>query len=115
MKSYTVYDVVKAEHNLEPLECIYCHSNEVIYDQYVRDGYCGNCGSWQFEPMDILKESAEESLEFRGHELDEWEYINDHTSRMVCPVCQAQVTVNTRPLPNEIDIGGAAVALTCED
>lgn len=31
----------------------------------------------------------------------------------VCIRCEAQVSCNTRPRPNEIDIGGDAVAINC--
>lgn len=45
----TVYDVINAECTLTPLTCIHCGSNEVEYHQYIGDGYCGDCGSWQLE------------------------------------------------------------------
>jgi hypothetical protein len=46
---YTVHDVIKAEHNLEPIVCLYCGSNEVTFHQYVCNGdaYCADCGKWQ--------------------------------------------------------------------
>ena len=49
-KVYTVYDILRAECNLEPLVCLHCkHIGEVIYDQYIGDGYCQWCGKWQLE------------------------------------------------------------------
>ena len=47
MKTYDVQDIIDAECNLEPLECRYCHSLEVIYHQYIGDAYCQECGRWQ--------------------------------------------------------------------
>ena len=32
----------------------------------------------------------------------------------VCETCGAGVSISTRPLPNEIDIGGSAVAVNCD-
>jgi hypothetical protein len=48
-KTYTVYDVLKAECTLEPLYCIHCGSFEVMYFQYIHDAFCEKCGSWQLE------------------------------------------------------------------
>lgn len=61
-----------------------------------------------------LKQSATESTKFRGHSLSEWD---DHNgcSFAKCLKCGKQVTVLTRPLPNDINIGGEAVALGCLD
>lgn len=47
--SYTVYDVIEAEHNLEPLVCVYCGSKETTYHDYAADAYCSTCGRWQSE------------------------------------------------------------------
>lgn len=32
----------------------------------------------------------------------------------VCKICGKRVVIMPKPLPNEIDIGGEAVALNCE-
>ena len=48
---YTVYDILEAEHYLEPLRCIHCGAvGYVVYLQYVEDGQCEWCGEWQLEP-----------------------------------------------------------------
>ena len=44
---YDVQDIIDREYNLEPLECRYCHSLEVTFDQYIKDAYCAECGKWQ--------------------------------------------------------------------
>ena len=49
MKTFTVYDILSAEVNLEPLICLHCGSIEVIFDQYVSDAYCQGCGKWQLD------------------------------------------------------------------
>lgn len=49
-KVYTVHDIHIAECNLEPIICLHCGQiGEVIYDQYIGDGYCQVCGKWQLE------------------------------------------------------------------
>ena len=49
MRTYDVQDIIDAEYNLEPLECRYCHSLEVVYHQYIGDAYCQECGRWRLE------------------------------------------------------------------
>lgn len=67
-----------------------------------------------------LKREAEQACYFRRHTMMEpWE---DHDTRdggregahAVCLDCGMTVSVLTKPSPNEIDVGGKAVALTCE-
>jgi hypothetical protein len=62
-----------------------------------------------------LMDSAERSTESRGHTLGTWK-VNKWKSQAVadCEVCGAGVVVNTHPMPNDIDIGGRAVAVPCE-
>ena len=48
-KTYDVQDVINAECNVEPLECRYCGSLEVVYHQYIGDASCEECGEWQLE------------------------------------------------------------------
>jgi hypothetical protein len=59
-KTYTVYDVIRAEYTLEPLKCIHCDSTEAIeYAQYIGDAYCAVCGKWQLE----------EAIEYYDHKI----------------------------------------------
>lgn len=65
--------------------------------------------------IDRLKKSAKESAEWRGHIMGKFETRGDNGAVSVCQVagCNAQVVVNTRPMPNQIDIMGDAVAVDC--
>ena len=70
-----------------------------------------------------LRASCTESLEFRGHDTEanwselvkptksnSWRAVWDYT----CPDCGLDASIDTRPAPNGIDIGGPAVALSCQ-
>lgn len=46
---YKVYDVLRAEYNLEPLACLASHSNEVVFLHYAGDTACQDCGHWRLE------------------------------------------------------------------
>lgn len=63
--------------------------------------------------VEQLMAKAEGSTTFRGHELRPWivDGTRAHTS---CIECGMYVNVDTSPPPNGIDIGGSAVAMTCE-
>ena len=58
---------------------------------------------------ETLKREATETANRRGHTLT-WENFSDKWALGSCD-CGAEVTVRTNPLPNEIDIGGDAVAI----
>lgn len=68
-----------------------------------------------------LKKEAREAATWRGHDLGRFETSGFWTAgdRFVAtaecktPGCDAQVTVNTNPAPNQIDIMGDAVAVGC--
>lgn len=71
-----------------------------------------------------LKIDAIESSLFRGHNMSRFELTSKskgfeiHGRNEVwsyCKDCGARVYVNTRPLPNDIEISGTAVAIGCED
>jgi hypothetical protein len=65
---------------------------------------------------DLINE-AEVAAEYRGHKLGKWETFmrgNRSYSNNKCEICGKEVQVIDHPLPNEIDIGGEAVALSCE-
>ena len=60
-----------------------------------------------------LKTSALKATTFRGHKMAPWsDYLA--VSRCACKVCGMEVSVTPNPAPNDIDIGGPAVALTCK-
>jgi hypothetical protein len=63
-----------------------------------------------------LKRSAIESAESRGHSLSRFTFClmpNRLTGSASCKRCNATVTINTNPLPNDTDIAGKAVAVNC--
>ena len=69
--------------------------------------------------IEELKESAIESCEeARDHTMGPWHirshfHQGDHKYICFCKTCDAYVEVNTKPMPNEIEIGGPAVAVDC--
>lgn len=62
-----------------------------------------------------LKDDAERAFYWRNHEPQEWVDESYTVATLTCRTCGRWVQVNTLPGPNEIDIGGPAVALNCED
>ena len=60
-----------------------------------------------------LKQKALAAAECRGHRLGTWVDIGDWRTSAECRKCGAWVTVNTRLLPNSIEIGGQAVSIDC--
>ena len=46
-KIYTVEDIISLGYNLTPIKCKYCKSLEVVFNQYINDGSCQDCGKWQ--------------------------------------------------------------------
>ena len=66
-----------------------------------------------------LKKSAYESATWRGHKMSHWSTWTDGQGRhsrftSECVLCNRGMQVRLRPLPNEIDISGEAVAVTCD-
>jgi hypothetical protein len=64
--------------------------------------------------LDALRGEAYESTTWRGHLIGPWTTGDRKVSTSACLWCSRTVTVRTRPMPNEINIGGEAVALNCE-
>jgi hypothetical protein len=71
-----------------------------------------------FESIGRLRLSADRSASNRGHEL-EWVRFIETPDRIAefgtCIRCDLSATIDTKPPPNGIDIGGEAVALNCGD
>ncbi len=63
-----------------------------------------------------LKSDASAAANSRGHDMTRFIHheFKNNTAISHCRNCHMSVTVNTHPAPNEIDIGGEAVALTCQ-
>lgn len=77
----------------------------------------GNTQSpWDDEVLlEKLKEEAEDAMRWRGHEPGTWEKQGEGKAIIFCVICGKDVQVIVKPKPNEIDIGGPAVAVGCED
>ena len=60
-----------------------------------------------------LKLEALESTTFRGHRMSRFSHYTPGNAVSQCLDCPAEVQVLSRPAPNQIDVGGNAVALTC--
>lgn len=75
------------------------------------DGYADGGEAYTDEEMLFI--SALDSCEWREHKMTQFTKLSDTLYRSTCEVCQMYVDVNLDPLPNQIDIGGTAVALNC--
>ena len=63
-----------------------------------------------------LIEEAEESANWRRHTLSDWDkFRNGTAASAICEVCGMGVDVTCKPRPNEINVGGRAMALNCGD
>jgi hypothetical protein len=63
--------------------------------------------------MKKLQKEAKASAQSRNHNLAEFTQLGPHLAVAECVHCGMEVATNTHPQPNEIDIGGEAVALDC--
>jgi len=65
--------------------------------------------------IDKLKKEAIECAKFRGHSMTRFTRMHHKTKTSVsrCKKCSMTVYVQDYCLPNEIDISGQAIALTC--
>jgi len=61
-----------------------------------------------------LLKQAKETSEWRGHELMPF-FVSQSRERAnsECTRCGRGVSINVHPMPNEIDIGGEALAVHC--
>ena len=83
------------------------------------------CFAWKEEQKEIsrklkrtklgkLMKEAMESCEFRGHEMGPWRVDFDQKRALTeCRKCGMMVGVIQNPPPNDISIGGRAVAMSC--
>jgi len=66
------------------------------------------------DKLTSLKVSAAKSAILdREHILGDWKDSVDGTASTCKCACGVWVTVNTKPLPNDIEIGGSALAINC--
>jgi len=72
-------------------------------------------GEAKMTTLATLKKQALESCKFRGHSMGRFRTcIKNQSAWTNCGICGKQINVDTAPLPNGIEIGGEAVALSCE-
>lgn len=67
--------------------------------------------------IERLRQEAVEACKYRGHDMGRFhqaDFFKTTLRYARCRVCGKQVIINSHPAPNEIEIGGRAVALTCE-
>ena len=62
-----------------------------------------------------LKREALEACSFRGHDMTRFHNSSRIDAYATCKICGKLVGVNAYPAPNDIDIGGNALALGCKD
>ena len=61
-----------------------------------------------------LQAQAFNSTSYRGHTLGIWwKQLEKDSQSRTCRTCGMEVVINRAPAPNQINIGGEAVALTC--
>ena len=71
--------------------------------------------------LERLRKGALAACEYQGHKMKRFEHSIPYNGIMrghiysECKICGKGVMCNSNPAPNEIDIGGEAVALGCED
>lgn len=51
----------------------------------------------------------------RGHSMKKFKHVDDECWFSDCKKCGKRVTLLSHPAPNEIDMGGEALALGCKD
>ena len=64
--------------------------------------------------LNVLMKESRESTKYRQHKMSPWlDVTKEYIKYSACEHCGMEVWVNAKPLPNEIDVGGQAVALNC--
>ena len=63
--------------------------------------------------LERLIREAKDACEWRGHNMERFNRRSKDVATSQCKTCGAWATVMTSPLPNDIEIGGSAVAINC--
>lgn len=64
--------------------------------------------------FEMLKREAREASKWRGHKMGNFRtQRKNKTAISYCKRCDAWVQIDTKPAPNNIDIGGPSVAVGC--
>lgn len=85
-------------------------------DRAARTLAAGEAGEAEARHARALMREARAAAVNRGHWLGTFGHGSDwyrHVRTATCRYCAMSVTVNPRPQPNEVEIGGEAVALNC--
>jgi len=93
----------------QPVDDLFDDMNDHEWLEFVKAGFPDIDFS-----LENLMVAADTSARFRNHVL-EWEILTPHNALGTCVHCGAFVQCLTRPMPNQIDIGGPAVAINCGD
>lgn len=64
--------------------------------------------------LNDLKGQALAACKRRGHTMQPWITYDETNAVTSCFGCGMEVQVLTNPAPNEVDIGGEALALNCQ-
>ncbi len=64
--------------------------------------------------MGLLQQTAMKVCEERGHDMTPFTSYSETNAVASCWTCHMEVRVITNPKPNEIEIGGEAVAIECD-
>jgi hypothetical protein len=62
--------------------------------------------------LELMAEAKETAI-YRGHNVKYWNVLGGDCYSLECKDCKMSVMVKENPLPNEINVGGEAVALNC--
>lgn len=65
--------------------------------------------------IERLRKEALKSCKFRGHQMGLFNRTHQHYRHSICKACGMEVQITDKPIPNEIEIGGEAVALHCRN
>jgi len=63
--------------------------------------------------LERLKREARQAAAFRGHDLGPFRAVGSGRWAATCRTCGATAVVIPRPLPNEVEVFGAAVGGNC--
>ena len=69
--------------------------------------------------LERLRKEALAACEYQGHKMKRFQKIYNGIAGITafsnCKICDKQAVIIEKPQPNEIDVGGEAVAVGCED
>ena len=60
-----------------------------------------------------LMEETKNIVLSRGHNVKNWLVLGNDCNALECAVCKKTAMIKEHPLPNEIKVGGEAVAVNC--